>query len=158
MEGYKVVKIYHQMADHPNFHPHLGHFRSPSALASDGNVSFSAEWQGIPGRLVMCPTGVCFLPGARKKEMWKLPFARMKEMRKLQILAKVKPHRKRARQTDHLEFKAVDGGTLRLAMVRHRNLAFNSIIGFSKLQWQSMHTRTGGKASNMAFGAGMEMA
>ena len=117
-----------------------------SIIDSADFLSFRAKWHGVNGHLIIYSSGVRFVRSLRTKEMWKLPFLEMAEMRKLQGS---KLTQLTFTSPEQLEFEHMDGSTILVESLKGRDEVFNSIIGFSNLQWQSLQTG-GGKGGNKA--------
>ena len=100
-------------------------------------MAFRGRSHSVMGRLIIYSSGICFSRSLAQKEMWKLPFIEMVEMRKLRGS---RFPRLGLTSSDQLEFKSVDGSLIRVKSLKERDKAFNSIIGFSNLQWQSLQT------------------
>ena len=106
---------------------------SSSVLEGVDILSFRARWGIQTGRLVIYAHGVRFVRSFRRKELWRRSFLEMAEMRKLQgstasrVILKV---------PEELELTFTDGNSIILSAMDDRDEAFNSIIGFSAVQWQ----------------------
>jgi hypothetical protein len=106
-----------------------------SVLEATDIRSFRAQWHGSIGRLVVFSKGIRYVRSVAKKEMWRRDYLELAEMRKLEgstvsKLASFYP--------DQLEIKCIDGSELHLEGMKGRDEAFNTIIAFSSLQWQSL--------------------
>ncbi|KAL8973039.1 MAG: hypothetical protein Q9183_000207 [Haloplaca sp. 2 TL-2023] len=121
-----------------------GEYLSTSSATSVLNgadiKSYRAYSQGVIGRLVIYAGGVRFIRSLKRKELWRRSFLEMAEMRKKEdsVVSKVStvaPH--------SLELKFIDSSKLTLDGMKERDSAFNTIIGFSSLQWQSLQPKTG---------------
>jgi hypothetical protein len=104
-----------------------------SILDSQDVISFRAQWNRHIGRLIVHSSGIRFVRSLPKKELWNRSFLDLVEMRKLQGLSLSKLVMKALGQ---LEFTCTDGVILRMEAMKDRDEAFNTIIGFSGLQWQ----------------------
>ena len=114
---------------------------SNSILEKSDIRAFRASWKGTVGKLVIYSAGVRFVRSLAKKELWKYTFLELAEMRKTDgSIAKVTGIAR-----GQLEFKCTDGATLHIRGMKERDEAFNSIIGFSGLQWQSLQAEPGKK-------------
>ena len=113
---------------------------STSVLEGDDIMAFRGMWEGTVGRLVIYSRGIRFVRSLARKQMWDHHFLELAEMRKTQAsrlsrLTKLSPAQ--------LEFKLIDGRILHLEAMKDRDEAFNTIIGFSGLQWQSLQAARG---------------
>ena len=111
-----------------------------SVLNGADITSYRAYSQGVIGRLVIYANGVRFIRSLKRKELWRRSFLEMAEMRKkegsvVSKVSRVAPH--------SLELKFIDSSKLTLDGMKERDSAFNTIIGFSSLQWQSLQPKTG---------------
>ena len=106
---------------------------SSSVLEGTDILSFRARWSKQTGRLVIFANGVRFVQSLRKKELWRRSFLEMAEMRKFEGSA---TSRITLKTPEDLELTFTDGGSLILGAMNNRDEVFNSIIGFSALQWQ----------------------
>ena len=113
---------------------------STSVLEGQDVISFRAQWNGNIGRLIVYSSGIRFVRSLPKKELWNRPFLDLVEMRKLQDSTVSKLTTKGLVQ---LEFTCTDGATLLLGAMKDRDEAFNTIIGFSGLQWQVLQKGPG---------------
>lgn len=113
---------------------------STSILEESDIIAFRARCGGVVGRLIVYSSGVRFVRSLGKKEIWKHSFLELAEMRKLeggtQSKLKLMP-------LEQLEFKLTDGRILHLEAVKKRDEAFNTIIGFSGIQWQALQAGPG---------------
>ncbi len=117
---------------------------STSILESKDIMAFRAQWNHIVGRLVVYSSGIRFVRSLSKKEMWNRSFLELVEMRKLQgsTVSKLT-----MMALEQLEFTCTDGVILHIEAMKDRDEAFNTIIGFSGLQWQALQ-RGPGKHGN----------
>lgn len=106
---------------------------SSSVLEGTDILSFRAHWGIKTGRLVVYANGVRFVRSLRRKELWRRSFLEMAEMRKL---GGSTASRFALKTSEQLEFTFTDGDSMILRVINDRDEAFNSIIGFSALQWQ----------------------
>ena len=121
-----------------------------SVLDSIDILSFRAKWHSVRGRLAIYSSGVRFVQSFTRNEMWKLPFLEMAEMRKMQgsKLSKLV-----FASPEQLEFEHANGSTILVESINNRDEAFNSIIGFSNLQWQSLQTGPGKGEKQNKYGS-----
>ncbi|KAL9123381.1 MAG: hypothetical protein Q9187_000063 [Circinaria calcarea] len=108
-----------------------------SVLDEADIMSFRGRSYGVMGRLIIYSSGIRFRQSLTKEEMWNLPFLEMAEMRKSQgsIVSRLG-----LVSSGQLEFKSIDGSLIHVGLLKERDKVFNSIIGFSNLQWQSLQT------------------
>ena len=113
---------------------------STSILEESDIIAFRAQCDGVVGRLFVYSSGIRFVRSLVKKEIWNHNFLELAEMRKLEggIKSKLKPI-----SSEQLEFKLTDGRILHLEAVKNRDEAFNTIIGFSGIQWQALQAGPG---------------
>ena len=104
---------------------------SKSVLEDSDIIAFRAQSKGVIGRLVVFSGGIRFVRSIGHKEMWRRSFLELAEMRKVEgsVISKLT-----MASRQQMEFKFTDGSTLMEGM-RNRDEAFNTIIGFSGLQW-----------------------
>lgn len=110
---------------------------STNILNDSDIISFRAYSQGLVGRLIVHSGGIRFVQSLIKKELWKRTFLELVEMRKVEgsLVSKIT-----MKDFEQLEFKFSDGNSLLLKIMKNRDEAFNTIIGFSSLQWQALQT------------------
>ena len=108
-----------------------------SVLDEADIMSFRGRSHSVMGKLIIYSSGIRFRRNLTKEEMWNLPFLEMAEMRKSQGS---KFSRLGLVSSAQLEFKCIDGSLIRVDLLKERDKVFNSIIGFSNLQWQSLQT------------------
>ena len=109
-----------------------------SILAKTDIIAFRAFWGKSSGHLIVYSSGIRFVRSIKSMELWNLPFVEMKEMRKFHRGVKGGSKLSGILSRRWLEFVGVDGQIYALEVVRDRDKAFNYIIGFSNLQWQSL--------------------
>ncbi|KAK4983177.1 hypothetical protein LTR66_008929 [Elasticomyces elasticus] len=116
---------------------------STSILGGMDIMSFRCRSGATPGRLVICSTGLRFVRASplssRRKELWRCAFHELAELRKVDA-AKVA----KVIGAQGIELDLLNRGTVRLDAVKGRDRAFNSILGFSGLQWQVLQSMDGG--------------
>ena len=105
-----------------------------SVLEASDLRSFRASSGSSIGRLVVYSKGVRFIKSPSKFQEWTVPFLEMAEMSKAQggRLSKL------VSSPNQLQIKTVDGIDFCLENMKARDEAFNTIIAFSGLQWQSL--------------------
>ncbi|KAL8793083.1 MAG: hypothetical protein Q9195_004289 [Heterodermia aff. obscurata] len=106
---------------------------SSSVLEGTDILSFRARWGIKTGRLIVYANGVRFVRNLNRKELWRRSFLEMAEMRKLEGST---ASRLTLKRPEELELTFTDGNSIILGAMNDRDEAFNSIIGFSALQWQ----------------------
>ena len=97
--------------------------------------AFRAQYHGSIGQLLIHSAGVRFVRSMPRKEVWNRTFLELVEMKKS---TNSKLHPSAFLSSQALELQFTDGTTLCLDGIKDRDAAFNTIIGFSSLQWQSM--------------------
>lgn len=112
---------------------------SSKPLSSTTFLSFRAISHGHPGHLTIHPTGLFFseiLNPTRRR--WQYSFLDLAEMRKPDTNSAVSKFIRKKTGLSELELRLTDGRREVLEGMGERNGAFNSIIGFSSLQWQNL--------------------
>lgn len=115
-----------------------------SVLEASDIRSFRCQSHKVIGRLVIYSKGVRFVRSRLpKKELWRRDYLDLAELRKVEgstvsKLASLSP--------DQLEIKCIDGIKLHLEGMKERDEAFNTIIAYSGLQWQSLQVLSNTKA------------
>lgn len=104
---------------------------STSILEDSDIIAFRAHSNGIVGRLVVFSGGVRFVRSLGQKEIWRRSFLELAEMRKVEGSTMA---RLTMASRQQIELKFTNGSTL-LEGMKDRDEAFNSILGFSGLQW-----------------------
>ena len=112
-----------------------------SALEASDIRAFRARSNNSIGRLIVFSRGIRFVRSLPKKQLWRYDFLELAEMRKIEGSALSKL----ALSPNQLEIKFTDGSKLQLQGMKDRDEAFNTIIGFSSLQWQCLQIKTNGK-------------
>ena len=104
---------------------------STSVLEDSDIIAYRAKSKGIIGRLAVFSGGIRFVRSIGQKEMWRRSFLELAEMRKVDesVMSKLT-----MASRQQIEFIFTDGTSLMEGM-RNRDEAFNTIIGFSGLQW-----------------------
>ena len=104
-----------------------------SVLDSRDIVAFKARFDNTTGRFIVYTNGVRFVRSWKKKELWRRTFLELAEMRKLDgsTLSRVT-----LKSLEQLELTFTDGSSVVLEAMKDRDEAFNTIIGFSAMQWQ----------------------
>ena len=97
--------------------------------------SFRCRSQEVVGRLVVHSEGIRFVRSLPKKELWRRNYLDLAEMRKAEgstmsdlMLS----------SRNQLEIICADGSKLRLKGIQERDEAFNAIIAYSGMKWQSL--------------------
>ena len=106
---------------------------SSNVLEGTDILSFCARCGTKTGHLVLYTNGVRFVRSLRRKELWRRSFLEMVEMRKLEGST---TSRFTLKALEELELTFTDGDSIILGAMNDRDEVFNSIIGFSALQWQ----------------------
>ena len=114
-----------------------------SVLEASDIRSFRAQSGSSIGRLIVFTKGIRYVRSLPRKELWRQNYLDLAEMRKVEgsnmsKLASLSP--------DQLEIKCVDGTKLHLEGMKERDEAFNTIIAFSSLQWQSLQIKSNSNA------------
>ncbi|MCJ1335925.1 hypothetical protein MMC09_001199 [Bachmanniomyces sp. S44760] len=120
-----------------------------SILEESDILGFRAQWKGQIGKMIIYSSGIRFVQSLGKKERWNISFLELMEMRKMQGPA---VSRIFMVSTDQMEFKCTNGKVVHVEAVKERDQAFNSIIGFSNLQWQSLQLGPGKHGSGSKSG------
>ncbi|KAI9676426.1 MAG: hypothetical protein M1817_000583 [Caeruleum heppii] len=111
---------------------------SHSVLDSRDILSLRCQFENHLGRLIIYSTGIRFIQSLPRKQLWDRSFLELAEMRKLpgsQLPKVAMIHR--------LELTFTDGESVLLGFVKDRDEAFNTIIGFSSIQWQALQDGVG---------------
>ena len=111
---------------------------SSSLLAGSDFLSYRTRWEGISGRLAIGPHGLRFTRSVKRQELWYLPYIKIEEMRKFRGAARSSAKHQGVLTKRVLELKEIDGRSYTLELRGDRDEAFNYIIGFSGLRWQSL--------------------
>ena len=117
---------------------------STSVLEARDIRSFRAQHSGCLGRLIVYSKGIRFLRSfSTKEETWRCDYLDLAEMRKVEgsTISKL-----RSGSSNQLEIKLIDGSKVQFEGMKERDEVFNTIIGFSSLQWQSLQILTNTKA------------
>ncbi|KAL8722824.1 MAG: hypothetical protein Q9225_000773 [Loekoesia sp. 1 TL-2023] len=110
-----------------------------SVLEGTDIIAYRAYSQGLVGRLIIYSDGVRFVRSVKRKELWRRSFLELAEMRKKEgSLVSRLP----GVSSQSLELNFIDGSKLALEGMKDRDSAFNTVIGFSGLQWQSLPAKT----------------
>ena len=105
--------------------------------------SFRCQSHKVVGRLVVYSDGICFVRSLPKKELWRRNYLDLAEIRKAEGSTM---SRLTSLSRDQLEIKCVDGSKLHLEGVQERDDAFNAIIAYSGIKWQSLQILSNTKA------------
>ncbi|KAL9605550.1 MAG: hypothetical protein Q9179_001253 [Wetmoreana sp. 5 TL-2023] len=116
------------------------HTTSSATNVLDGSdlVAYRAYSHGTVGQLIIYAGGVRFVRSIKRRELWRRSFLELAEMRKKEGSS---VSRLPAVPSHSLELKCIDGSRLILDGIKERDSAFNTIIGFSGLQWQSLQAK-----------------
>lgn len=118
---------------------------STSVLEASDIRSFRCQSHKVIGRLVIYSKGVRFVRSRLpKKELWRRDYLDLAEMRKVEegsTMSKLI-----SSSPDQLEIRCIDGIKLHLKGMKERDEAFNTIIAYSGLQWQSLQILSNTKA------------
>lgn len=112
---------------------------SSKPLSSTTFLSFRAISHGHPGHLTIHPTGLFFSESLNPtRPRWQYTFLDLAEMKKPDAKSRVSKFIRKKTGLGGLELCLTDGRRELLEGMRERDGAFNSIIGFSGLQWQNL--------------------
>ncbi len=113
---------------------------SVNILDSTDILAFRAYSQGSIGRFIIYSGGVRFVQSLTKREIWRRTFPELVEMRKpdgsSSWVSKLTLSKKSI--GSQLELVFTDGEVVNFKAIKDRDGAFNAIIGFSSLRWQSL--------------------
>lgn len=106
-----------------------------SVLGASDIRSFRCQSHKVIGRLIIYSKGIRFVRSLPKKELWRRDYLSLAEMRKaegstMSKLASLSPNQ--------LEIKFIDGSKLNFEGMKERDEAFNTILAYSGMQWQSL--------------------
>ncbi|KAL8835685.1 MAG: hypothetical protein Q9170_003224 [Blastenia crenularia] len=102
-------------------------------------IAYRACSRGVFGRLILYSGGVRFVRSAKRREIWRRSFLELAEMRKKEGSS---ASRIPGVSSQSLELIFTDDCKIVLEGIKDRDSAFNTIIGFSGLQWQSLQAKT----------------
>ncbi|KAG8529836.1 uncharacterized protein KY384_005317 [Bacidia gigantensis] len=105
-----------------------------SILEGSDIRSFRGLSGGSLGRLIVYSKGIRFVNSIGRAESWRMSFLDLKELRKSEGTRAAKL----LSLPDRLEIKRLNGSGIHVEGMKKRDDAFNSIIAFSGLQWQSL--------------------
>ncbi|KAL9595959.1 MAG: hypothetical protein Q9219_006119 [cf. Caloplaca sp. 3 TL-2023] len=110
----------------------------PGVLNSLDIFAYRAYWQGVVGRFIIRTGGVRFVMSVKRSESWRRSFPELAEMTKKEgsLVSKLP-----GISPQVLELRFIDGCKFVLEGMKDRDSAFNTIIGFSGLQWQSLQAK-----------------
>lgn len=106
-----------------------------SVIEASDLQSFRCRSYKVVGRLVVHSKGIRFVRSLPKKELWRRNFLDLAELRKTEASTL---SRLASLSRNQLEIKCADGSKLHLEGVRERDEAFDAIIAYSGLKWQSL--------------------
>ena len=114
-----------------------------SLLEASDIRSFRCQLHKVIGRLIIDLNGIRFVRSLPKKELWRQNYLGLAEMRKstmstLPTLASL--------SRNQLEIKCIDGSKLSFKGMKERDEAFNYVIAYSGMQWQSLQVPSNTKA------------
>ncbi|KAI4257744.1 MAG: hypothetical protein LQ352_001519 [Teloschistes flavicans] len=110
-----------------------------SVLGGSDIAAYRAFSRGVVGKLIVYADGLRFVRSIKSKELWRRSFLELAEMRKKESSSLSKLAIK---SSPTLELKFIDGSKTALEGMKESDSAFNTIIGLSGLQWQSLQTKT----------------
>lgn len=99
--------------------------------------SFRCQSQEVVGQLVVSLEGIRFVRSLPKKELWRRKYLELAEMRKVEA-STISGLTSLSR--NQLEIIYADGSKLRLG-IQERDEAFNAILAYSGMKWQSLQNR-----------------
>lgn len=99
--------------------------------------SFNASFEGTVGRFVIFTQGIRFVCRSKISELWSYKFSELVEMLKVEGTRTSKF----SSSADQLEIRCTNRDQLNLEGMKERDEAFNTVIAFSSLQWQSLQIR-----------------
>lgn len=136
IDGDEAVDLYEYESDDSGFYSASS---TTSVLDSSDIRSFHAHFEGSVGRFIVFSKGIRFVRSLRKKELWRYDYLDIVEMRKVEgsRISKL------TSSPNQMQIKCVNGSGLNLEGLRERDEAFNTVIAFSSLQWQSLQIREG---------------
>ncbi|KAF6226057.1 hypothetical protein HO173_012547 [Letharia columbiana] len=116
-----------------------------SVLDASDIRSFRCQSHKVIGRLIIHSKGIRFVRSLPKKELWRRDYLDLAEMRKVEgsamsKLASLSP--------DELEIKCIDGSKMHFEGMKERDEAFNTVIAYSGMQWQSLQILSNTKAQS----------
>ena len=111
---------------------------STAGILEGSNIgSFRGFFGGSIGRLIVSFDGVCFVHSLTKAQAWSFLYIELAELRK-SVGSRIT---KVITSPDRLEIATVSGIDVIVEGMKERDEAFNAIIAFSALQWQSLQVR-----------------
>lgn len=119
---------------------------STTSVLEDCDIrSFRCQLYKVIGRLVIYSKGIRFVRSLpKKKELLREDYLRLAEMRKVEGSSAMS--KLTSLTSDQLEIKFIDGSKVHFEGMKERDEAFNSIIAFSGLKWQSLQILSNTKA------------
>lgn len=104
-----------------------------SLLVSGDVRSFRGSYQFRLGRLIISTTRLRFVDSSTNTEVWTVPFTRVASLTKFEggkaSKMLLSPHQ--------LQIQTLDNEVFLIKGLQERDEAFNNIVAFSGLQWQS---------------------
>lgn len=98
--------------------------------------TFRCTCNGVPGHFGITSSSLRFMPWLKQGDSWTRPFVSLVEMRKhdgSSLKRMLGP-----KSIAVLELTFTDGASVVLNAMRGRDKAFNTVIGFSGMEWQSL--------------------
>lgn len=119
----------------------------------DGNftrdiLSFRGRYAGTIGRLIVTTTGIKFVRSVDQVQLWMHPFSDMLEMRKATSTGRVGKMAPTAMPNEGMSLIWKDDSKTIVEGMRKRDEAFNTILGFSGLQFMQLHPCDEGVQAN----------
>jgi hypothetical protein len=114
-----------------------------SVFNQEITVSFRAHWEGVSGCLSVYSTGISFRRNHPREELWDMSFQDLEEVWKSGLGGHRKMTLRGLFDSGVLALKDTTGRVRTLDPIKHRDEAFNCLIGFSGLQWQVIPTEPG---------------
>ncbi|MCJ1473632.1 hypothetical protein MMC13_002283 [Lambiella insularis] len=152
-------------SDTESFHSAMS---TSSILSSTDILAYRAQYRGAKGKFIIHSAGVRFAPSrtsSLENHSFNLPYHDISEMCKIDgaasKLGKVsgsaivsKISKASGGSGQQLEFRCADSTNLLLDMAEDRDEAFNAVLGFSGVRWQSLQTGPRRQGNGRASGDG----